>query len=48
MAVQTTQTDTTEPLSLVEAADALSVNHDALLEEIRSAAAAAERPSARD
>ncbi len=38
----------TEPLSIVNAADTLNVDADALLDEIRSAAAEAERPSARD
>ncbi|MCY4618655.1 MAG: hypothetical protein OXD50_08895 [Chloroflexi bacterium] len=38
----------TETLSVVDAADILNVDSDALLDEIRSVAAAAERPSARD
>ncbi len=43
-----TPTDTTEALSLTAAAEVLDVERDALLEEIRNAAAAAERPTARD
>ncbi len=38
----------TEPLTIRNAADILNVDADALLAEIRSAAAEAERPSARD
>ena len=34
--------------SIAEAADLLDVDADALLDEIRNAAAAAERPSAKD
>ncbi len=38
----------TETLSIANAADVLNVDSDALLDEIRNAAAAAERPTARD
>ena len=38
----------TEPFSISNAADILNVDADALLDEIRNAAAEAERPSARD
>jgi len=48
MAAPTEQTHTTEAMSLSDAAGVLDVEFDALLEEIRNTAAAAERPSARD
>ena len=38
----------TETLSIANAAEILNVDPDALLDEIRNAAAAAERPTARD
>jgi len=38
----------TETLSIANAADVRAVDPEALLNEIRNAAAAAERPSARD
>ncbi len=38
----------TDTLSIDDAAVALDVTPDALLDEVRNAAAAAERPSARD
>ena len=48
MAAPTKQPHTTESMSVADAAEVLGVAYDALLEEIRNAAAEAERPSARD
>ena len=44
----TTPTDRSDAVCIADAADTLGIDADALLDEIRAAAAAAERPSARD